>query len=344
MKNPAPTTLEEVVSPCWLTEALSPRYPGVQVTASQVTWRQDNVATKVRFAIDVEPMPYPPPSSWCVKGYWGRPDRYSAGDRETAFYHTVAEGLPIRVPACDYSGSDSTTGHSLILMHDLTASGSTFLTALSPYSVELAGATLDQLALLHASRWNDDRLQTVPWLAPRIGAMADYVPIETLQSLLDGRRGAPLPIGIKDAARLSAAMRRLGESVDDGRVCLVHGDAHAGNVYLGADGSVGLIDWQVVHWGSWACDVAYHIAAVLSVEQREEAERELLAYYLERLAAYGGRPPPWDEAWASYRRFLIYGYFLWAMTRFVDEEITDEFVKRLGTAVAQHHSFDMVEG
>jgi hypothetical protein len=95
-----------------------------------------------------------------------------------------------------------------------------------------------------------------------------------------------------------------------------------------------------VHRGTWACDVAYHIGAVLSVEDREKAERDLLVHYLDRLGAYGGEPPSWDEAWAAYRTFLVYGYFLGAMTRFVDEQITLEFVKRLGTAVAQHDSFE----
>lgn len=342
MKNPAPTTLEEVLSHSWLTAALSTRYPSVRVTGSTVTWRQENVATKVRFKIDVEPMSSPPPASWCVKGYWGREDRYSAGDREGAFYRSLASELPIVVPACDYVGSDPETGHTLILMHDLTAEGSRFLTALSPYSVELAAATLDQLALLHASHWGDGTLREIPWLSSRIGTFPDYIPADVLQSLIDGRRGDPLPASIKDAGRLGAGMRRLAESGDTGLICLVHGDAHAGNVFLTADESVGIIDWQVVHGGDWACDVAYHIGAVLSVEEREKAERDLLAHYLERLGAYGGQPPPWDEAWASYRRFLVYGYFLWAMTRFVDEEITVEFVKRLGTAVAQHQSFELL--
>lgn len=31
MTSPAPTTLEETLSPPWLTEALSVRYPGVRV-------------------------------------------------------------------------------------------------------------------------------------------------------------------------------------------------------------------------------------------------------------------------------------------------------------------------
>jgi hypothetical protein len=338
--NPAPTTLEETLSPAWLTEALSARYPGVRVTGSRETWRQDNVATKVRFRIDVEPMANPPPSFWCVKGYWGKPDRYSGGDREGGFYRTLAKTLPIQVPACDYAGTDPETGHTLVLMHDLTADGSTFLTALSPYTIDLAAATLEQLARLHASRWRDATLAEIPWLAPRISAFPDYIPADVLQSLIDGARGDPLPASIKDAARLGTAMRRLGASVDGKPLSLIHGDAHAGNVYLRADGSVGIIDWQVVHQGTWACDVAYHIGAVLSVEDREKAERDLLAHYLDRLGAHGGEPPSWDEAWATYRNFLVYGYFLWAMTRFVDEQITLEFVKRLGTAVAQHDSFE----
>jgi hypothetical protein len=338
--NPAPTTLEETLSPAWLTDALSVRYPGVRVTGSAETWRQDNVATKVRFKIDVEPMSNPPPSRWCVKGYWGKPDRYAGGDHEGRFYSTLAATVPIQVPACDYTGTDPETGHTLILMHDLTADGSTFLTALSPYTVDLAAATLDQLALLHASRWRDQTLDGVPWLAPRISAFPDYIPADVLQSLLDGQRGNPLPASIKDATRLGAAMRRLGASTDGKPLSLIHGDAHAGNVYLRADGSVGIIDWQVVHQGTWACDVAYHIGAVLSVDDREKAERDLLAHYLDRLGTYGGEPPSWDEAWSEYRNFLVYGYFLWAMTRYVDEQITLEFVKRLGTAVAQHDSFE----
>lgn len=340
MPSPAPTTLEETLSPPWLTEALSERYPGVKVTACTETWRQDNVATKVRFTIETEPMPNPPPAKWCVKGYWGKPDRYSGGDREGAFYRNLGAELPIQVPTCDYVGTDPETRHTLIAMHDLTANGATFLTALSPYTVELAAATLDQLALLHASRWDDETLGDAPWLSSRISSFPAYIPADVLQSLIDGRRGDPLPAAVKDASRLGAGMLKLGELESAGPRCLVHGDAHAGNVYLQADKSVGIIDWQVVHRGTWACDVAYHIGAVLSVEDREKAERDLLAHYLDRLAAHGGQPPGWDEAWASYQRFLVYGYFLWAMTRYVDEQITLEFVKRLGTAVAQHESFE----
>jgi hypothetical protein len=340
--NPAPTVLEDLLTASWLTEALSSRYPGVHVNGCAVVWRLDVMASKIGFTIDVEPMSDPPPSSWCVKGYWGKPERYTAGDRESEFYRSLAREVPILVPACDYVGSDPVSGHSVILMHDLTATGSTFLTALSPYSIDRAAQTLDQLARLHASHWGDETLRDLPWLTSRIGAMAGYIDPAALQSLLGGQRGDPLPDSIKDAGRLLAGVRRLGEMVTRGSSCLVHGDAHAGNIFVTADDSVGIIDWQLVHLGSWACDVAYHMAAVLSVEDREKAETDLLAHYLDRLRTYGGQPPPWDDAWASYRSCLVYGYFLWAMTRFVDEEITIEFVKRLGTAVAQHGSFEVI--
>jgi hypothetical protein len=342
MHDPAPTSLDEVLDPSWLTEALSARYPGVKVIGAEAYWEQKNVATKVRFRIEVDPMPAPPPPNWCVKAYFGRPDRFAAGEREGEFYRELAPKVPITVPTCEYVGTNPETGHTLILMHDLTAAGTRFLTALSPYTVDLAAATLEELARLHGGSWADESMRSVPWLDSRLRTVPDYIPADTLQSLIDSRRGDPLPGSIKDAVRLGTAMRTLGEADEDGPICLTHGDAHAGNVFLEESGQVGIIDWQVVHRGSWAGDVAYHIGAVLDVEERERSERDLLTHYLDRLAAHGGQPPSPDDAWTAYRKYLVYGYFFWAMTRFVDEEITVEFTKRLGTAVAQHDSFSLL--
>ena len=342
--DPAPVSLDTVLSPPWLTEVLSPGFPGLQVTGSEVVEVLRTVATKVRFTIDCRDVPgQDPPVALCVKGYFDRGAQgYGGGEIEGNFYRHLAPVLPVTTPTCLYVGSDPTTSHTLIVMSDLVAEGCTFLTALSPYSVEQTAATLDQLALLHASRFDDPALHSVPWLDSRIAKVPDSFPVELLQSQLDGRRGDPLPPEIRDAGRLDAAMRRLTPGNDQGPACLVHGDAHAGNVFVSADGSPGLVDWQVVHRGRWATDVAYHIAAVLDVDERRRSEKDLLAHYLDRLDAHGVRPPAWGEAWDDYRRYLVYGYYLWGITRFVDEEITVEFVKRLGTAVAQHQSFDLL--
>jgi hypothetical protein len=81
--------------------------------------------------------------------------RVSAGEPEARFYLEIAPTLPVRVPPCVYAAIDPDSGHALVLMEDLVAQGATFLTALSPYSVEQAKGTLDQLAKLHAEHWGD---------------------------------------------------------------------------------------------------------------------------------------------------------------------------------------------
>jgi len=57
---------------------------------------------------------------------------------------------------------------------------------------------------------------------------------------------------------------------------------------------------------------------------------------------HGVIPPGGDRAWECYRQSLPYGYYLWAITRALDEAITVEFVKRLGIAVADHRSLELL--
>ena len=188
------------------------------------------------------------------------------------------------------------------------------------------------------------------------------IPEAALQALLDGSRGALLVPAVRNARRLQTALEALAAEVRQGPLCLVHGDAHAGNIYRQADGALGLVDWQILQKGSWAMDVAYHLAAVLTPEDRRQHERALLGEYCAQLRAHGGPDILSDYAWRAYRSALIYGYsrrlkalggldidantawrsyriaivygyYMWAITRKVDPDITDTFVYRLGTAV-----------
>jgi aminoglycoside phosphotransferase (APT) family kinase protein len=140
------------------------------------------------------------------------------------------------------------------------------------------------------------------------------------------------------------APRPIAAQVREQPNCLVHGDAHAGNVYRDAEGQLGIVDWQVLQKGEWAQDVAYHLAAVLAPEDRRVHERRLLDHYLGRLKSLGGPAIDADIAWTRYRAGMVYGYYLWAITRKVDPEITHEFVRRLGLAVSNLDSFAVVEG
>jgi len=101
---------------------------------------------------------------------------------------------------------------------------------------------------------------------------------------------------------------------------------------------MGVIDWQLLQRGGWALDVAYHLNAVLPTEVAEVEERRLLGEYLAMMRARGMEMPDEEQAWSQYREAVIYGYYLWAITRRVDPPIIVQFVDRLGKAVTRHES------
>ena len=341
MVSPAPLDLDEVLSPAWLDHVLAARYPGTKVAVTGVTEDLRTIATKVRFDVAYDANPAGAPAALCVKGYFG-PDSagfVSLGQMEARFYSEVAPHLGVNVPRCVHTGIDPDTGHGIILMEDLVAAGSTFLTSRSPYSVDQAAGTLEQIARLHTA----DRAaitDDTAWMAPRLHGYLDYVTEERLQAQLDDGRADGLADGIRRADRLRNGLGALAEHSAASAACIVHGDAHAGNLYLDPAGTPGLIDWQVVQWGAWELDVAYHLGAVLDIDDRRAHERALLGHYLDAVRAHGGDAPAEADAWEAYRRALVYGYFMWGITQRVERPILVTFVQRLGTAVQDHESFD----
>ena len=106
----------------------------------------------------------------------------------------------------------------------------------------------------------------------------------------------------------------------------------SGNVFLDGDRRPALTDWQLVQHGHWSIDVGYHIASALEPGERAAAERDLLAHYLDRLRAEGVDAPTFDAAWLEYRRGVVYGFYLWAITLFVQPDIIEALLHRLGSA------------
>jgi Ecdysteroid kinase-like family len=107
-------------------------------------------------------------------------------------------------------------------------------------------------------------------------------------------------------------------------------------VYLDPDGCTSLLDWQLVQRGPWYLDVGYHIATMLTVEDRRSHEAALIGHYLERLAAAGIDPPDGGAVEHGVRRGLIHGFYLWGITLKVKPEIIASLLERLGTAVDDH--------
>lgn len=335
---PVPDSLDEALSPGWLSAALQPRFPGVEVCAVMPGPVVDRISTNARFHIEcVDGLSL----ALCVKGYFndiGRAARYIGGP-EAYFYRDLAESTGVRTLRSVYADIDPVTQHGVVITEDIVAQGGTFLDGSSPYTVEQAAQTLAELAYLHARTWSTSAES--PWLAPRLGRSLEVrgIPatISKITANFDGPNGQGVPAEVRDARRLVDTYQALIAGAS-GPCCVIHGDAHVGNVFVDAAGIPSLVDWQLVQRGSWYLDVGYHIASSLPVAERRRAERDLLQHYLDALASHGITPPSWEQAWRNIGRGMVHGFFLWGITTKVEPAVIATLLHRLGTAVADHQA------
>lgn len=343
--DPAPKRLDEVVRPEWLSQMLAARWPGARVVAVSTVETLITMATKVRLKLEIEGNDTAP-TELCIKGVLTETGAHpSASITETLFYREAAATAGVRVPGCVHASLNAAGDNGVIVMNDMVAAGGRFCSALEPFTPDAARDGLEELAKLHVWGAAGTAFHETAW-TPRFLDMITtrpIVPLDVLQEMLDGERGVPLPPPIRSAARLQRGLEALAAQGRARPGCLVHGDAHAGNVYRDARGRLGIVDWQVLQKGEWAQDVAYHLAAVLTPEDRRAHERALLDHYRERLRALGGPVLEAEEAWTRYRAAMIYGYYMWAITRKVDPPIIHAFVRRLGLAVSDLDSFAAVD-
>ncbi|OHV30209.1 aminoglycoside phosphotransferase [Pseudofrankia sp. EUN1h] len=342
-----PDSLEELLTPAWLTAALGRRFPGIEVSAVTPGPVISRVATNARFTIEcVGGVPAGLSPNLCVKGYFTDEGRGAAviGAFEASFYRDVAASAGVRTLRAVYADVDPVTGHGVVITEDVVAEGAVFLDARSDYTPDQAAESLGELARLHAAAWGDPALAKADWLASR---MSMYLLVRGVQEIRDnfgGPIGAGVPVEARDAERLEAAYRVLAGRVESvRRWTVIHGDAHVGNVFLDGAGRPSFVDWQTAQRAPWYLDVGYHIASALTVEDRRRTERDLVGHYLDRLRAGGVDVPSWDHAWLGVRRGMVQGFFMWGITFKVDPAITSLLLTRIGTAVADNDALTAVE-
>ncbi|MBW2359981.1 MAG: hypothetical protein JRG84_03690 [Deltaproteobacteria bacterium] len=116
-----------------------------------------------------------------------------------------------------------------------------------------------------------------------------------------------------------------------------------GNTYLLPGDRVGLLDWQLMIRGRWSHDVTYFLMTALDTEYRRQHERDLLAYYLDRLRAGGVQTAPdMEAAWLLHRQTAIWGFLIgWMITSVENygEEILHANLERLTAAVEDLETF-----
>jgi hypothetical protein len=292
------------------------------------------------------------PRSFCLKAGMGDHAPFMAQvglyATEALFFRDERAQSAVRVPQVFWAGVDDEQ-FGAVLMEDLSRPTVRFCSARTPLSADEVSSVLDNIALLHTSRWNSPWLETQGWLehfaAPASKGRAYFSMLgpEVVDGFIDQRRHL-LPPQLTDAQRCLDLFWGFVERSEEGPQTLLHGDLHAGNVYFDGEQSA-ICDWQVLGRGSPAFDVAYFIGSAMTTAERRDSERDLLRQYLAQLeAANLHGVPDFDEMWRLYRIHTAYGFFAWLTNpeAFQEGDIIAEVITRMAAAVIDLDTLDAV--
>ncbi|MEZ5144416.1 MAG: phosphotransferase [Acidimicrobiales bacterium] len=236
-------------------------------------------------------------------------------ENEVRFYREIRDELAIETPRVFASRFDPATGRFGLLLEDLTTRGARFPSALDPVSLDEVRSVLENLASLHARFWDSPRFAAeLSWVpTPVRGGMFDVfttIGLELIEDQVDRhpfKADLIAPLG-RTVHQMWGPLWTVQQQHTVAPTTLLHGDPHVGNTYLLPGERAGLLDWQLMVRGSWAHDVTYLLVTALDAEVRRTHQRDLLAEYLDRLAAAGVRTAPTlEDAFVQYRAAALWG-------------------------------------
>jgi hypothetical protein len=307
-----PIVPPEAITADWLTRALAAG--GVRARVRDFAQRRigtGQIGQSIRFDLAYDEAPPGAPTSLVGKFAAPEPDSRNTGvvlgnyRREVNFYNHLAPTALISIPRCYVAGYDEQTHDFVLMMEDLSP---------AEPGDQLAGCTLEQSRLvvreaanLHASHWDDGRIDQLAWVSgTRAAGGGGSADPDALQALWQG-------FCARYGDRVDADMRRVGERLVanfdrynayyQGPKSLTHIDFRPDNMmFATAAGGrpVTVLDWQSLAFGCGVSDVAYFLAGALKRDERRRVERELLAEYHQRLAELGVRYD-FERLWTDYR-------------------------------------------
>jgi hypothetical protein len=255
------------------------------------------------------------PATMYIKGGCHGPEQMRLGGHgymgEIGFYNDLAHQLPLEVPASYSAANDAEYGQPIVLLENLTVPDLLFGDATRPVTVQTVAATLEGPADLHA-------FCRQPQDVHRLGTWRSVI-AHTIELLLASNSWGPrlarplessVPTHLRDPQVVLAALKAKWKAELIWPFCLIHADAHLGNMYLLANGS------------------RRFLICALSVKDRRHIERDLIVHYLACLKAKGVGPPLFDAAWLSYRQQQAMRGFIWAAAPHPETTIVHANTKR----------------
>lgn len=336
----------------WLGDALAQRFPGTrveQLDISEILW---GTGTKMMASVTYNEAgrAHGLPEALCIKAGLAEHRELVkfCYQTEARFFAELAPRLTLGLPHILYAAANADQG--MVVMEDLRPTGARLCRVQQPLTRDQAAAFLDDMASLHARWWNSPALADdgeLGWLMRHDPlpdeAWGDFgrgqLQPETWAHYMGLPRSLGIPAVCRDRETIHAALQDLRRVGEQGPRCVIHGDAHLGNMYLTRDGRPGFLDWQTTRRGHWAHDVAYFYISALDPLDRRAWEKDLIAGYLAALARHGVAAPPSEaEAWRAIRAHIVYGLFYWMVNpvEWQAEENNAATAPRFGWAAVDH--------
>jgi aminoglycoside phosphotransferase (APT) family kinase protein len=362
---PPARTLEDVpafyecITPEWLTAVVRQRHPGVTVSEFQLGPRDSGTTNRRRLYLQYadDHLEAERPASFFCKAAQELANRItmSAGSSvgETRFYNSIRDTLPIEAPHAYFAAVDLDSYRAIIVLEDLAAEAE-FCSYATPISRARAGSQIDLLANLHGAYYNgrgDWRLLAqLDTFTQRFHKLDKHHGLEGAcrRGLLAAHKVMPSEL-IRRESEVWPKTLQAVEALARGPQTLTHGDVHLGNWYVRGNETMGLTDFQNLTTGHWSRDLAYVLATSLSIEDRRQWERELLARYLGQMQARAQSGEQLDEAWTAYRQQMLSVLAWWTVTLMPSPTMAQDmqteattlcFLERIGTAIADLQTLD----
>ncbi len=249
--------------------------------------------------------------------------------REVGFFAELAGQSPVRVPRSYHGDVDVETSRFVMVMEDM--SDMRAVDQVDGMALPDAERAADELAAWHATWWRaaDALVEsglTVSLADPIYPAVLPLVFGEGWDKLVVETE---LPGPIRAIGpRFAQAIPRLLTELSVAPTTMIHGDYRADNLLFAPDGSVVLLDFQLIGTGSGAYDLAYFVTQSLSVDLASDHERVLFTRWTDGLRAAGVPADDLDRMWDDYRTAALF-CFVYPTVASRGMDLTDPRQRRL---------------
>lgn len=312
----------------WLDKVLCVDVPGARVVGFKLVDGTSGTTNRVRIWLDYNEAGREAglPATLFLKGTMSLSSRFAGGLTgamlsECEFYRSIRSKLAIEAPTARHAAYDAASCVSLVVLDDLSATrGAEFCGPDTYIDRRRAEELVTLLAGFHGRFGNARGLREIAvlpeWetLFRTISRVAMIGTYGNKGLLTAGEPAVPLSL-LKRYKQIWPATLRATELGRAAPRSLTHADVHIKNWYMTRggtqDGALGLADWQCATRGPWSRDLAYALAAALTIDDRRSWEQELIKLYLEKLREAGGERHSFKETFVHYRQQLLSALALW---------------------------------